>query len=111
VWLGSEIAQARWGIRVTLPALMQLVQAFTRVCVPLTKARTRWMFGSQRRLFRLCENVTDLPKNGFFPQISQTAAMASRGYQSCPYVRPYGSMRARLDLSTAGLSSPSILAT
>jgi hypothetical protein len=98
-------------MRVTLPALMQLVQAFTRVCVPLTKARTRWMFGSQRRLFRLCENVTLLPKNGFFPQISQTAAMALGGYQSGPARPAYGSIRARLDRSTPWLSSPSILAT
>ena len=40
------------------------------------------MFGSHRRLFRLCENVTDLPKNGFLPQISQIAAIAERGYQT-----------------------------
>ncbi len=68
-------------MRVTLPALMQDVQAFTRFGVPSTKARTRWMFGSHRRLFRLWENETDLPKNGFFPQISHTAAIAGRGYQ------------------------------
>ena len=62
-------------MRVTLPALMQDVQAFTRVGEPSTRARTRWMFGSQRRLFRLWENVTDLPNHGFLPQISHTAAM------------------------------------
>ena len=71
----------RWGIRVTRPALMQLVQAFTRRGVPSTSARTRWTFGSHRRLFRLCENVTDLPNQGFFPQMSQTAAIDDRGYQ------------------------------
>ena len=38
------------GQRVTLPALMQEVQALTRLAVPDTTARTRWMFGSQRRL-------------------------------------------------------------
>jgi len=58
-----------------LPALMQLVQAWIRLGVPSTTARTRWMFGSQRRLFRLCENVTDLPNHGFFPQMSHTAAI------------------------------------
>ena len=69
----------RCGIRVTRPALMQLVQAFTRRGVPSTSARTRWMFGSHRRLFLLCENVTDFPNQGFFPQMSQTAAIdASR---------------------------------
>ena len=69
----------RCGMRVTLPALMHDVQAFTRRGVPSTSARTRWMFGFHRRLFRLCENVTALPKNGFFPQMSQTAAIARKG--------------------------------
>jgi len=69
-------------MRVTLPALMQLVQAFRRFGVPLTSARTRWMFGSHRRLFRLCENVTDLPNHGFLPHTSQVAAIAERGYQT-----------------------------
>ena len=50
--------------------------------VPSTSARTRCTFGSQRRLFRLCENDTDFPNQGFFPQMSQTAAMIDRGYQS-----------------------------
>jgi hypothetical protein len=58
---------------------MQLVQAWTRLGAPSTTARTRWMFGSHRRLFRLCENVTDLPNHGFLPQISQTAAIESQG--------------------------------
>ena len=69
-------------MRVTLPALMHEVQAFTRRGVPSTKALTRCTFGSHRRLFRLCENVTALPKKGFFPQMSQTAAIAGRGYQT-----------------------------
>ena len=58
---------------------MQLVHAFTHLGVPSTSARTRWMFGSHRRLFRLCENDTDFPNHGFLPQMSQTAAIdASR---------------------------------
>ena len=69
----------RCGMRVILPALMQDVQAFTRRGAPLTNARTRWMLGFQRRLFRLWEKVTALPKNGFFPQMSHTAAMARKG--------------------------------
>ena len=52
----------------TRPALMQLVHALTRPGVPLTSARTRCTFGSHRRLFRLCENVTDLPNHGFLTQ-------------------------------------------
>ena len=63
----------------TLPALMHEVQTFKRRGVPSTNARTRWMFGSQRRLLRLWEKVTFLPKNGFFPQISHTAAIARKG--------------------------------
>ena len=69
----------RWGMRVTLPALMHDVQTCRRRGVPSTKARTFWMFGFQRRLFRLCENVTALPKNGFFPQTSHTAAIGGPG--------------------------------
>ena len=74
--------QAEWGMRVILPALMQDVQAYTRRGVPSTSARTRCTFGFQRRLFRLCEKVTALPKNGFLPQMSQTAAIDRRGYQT-----------------------------
>jgi len=66
----------RRGMRVTLPALMQDVQAFTRVGDPSTSARTRWMFGFHRRLFLLWENVTDFPNHGFLPQMSHTAAMS-----------------------------------
>jgi hypothetical protein len=68
-------------MRMTLPALMHDVHAWMRFGVPFTSARTRWMFGSQRRLIRLCENVTDLPNHGFLPQMSQTAAIAERDYQ------------------------------
>lgn len=62
-----------------MPALMQLVQTFRRLGAPSTKARTRWMFGSHRFGLRRCEWETCMPKNGFFPQISHTAAMAGQG--------------------------------
>ena len=39
-------------------------------------ARTRWMFGFQRRLVRRWEWLTLMPKDGCFPHTSQTAAMA-----------------------------------
>jgi hypothetical protein len=58
---------------------MQLTQAFTRFGEPFTTARTRWMFGSQRRFVRRWEWETCMPKNGFFPQMSQTAAIAEPG--------------------------------
>jgi len=37
------------------------------------------MFGFQRFGLRRCECDTCIPKKGFFPQISQTAAIAVRG--------------------------------
>jgi hypothetical protein len=40
-------------LRVTLPALRQEVHTLTRLGVPPTIARTRWMFGFQRRLVRM----------------------------------------------------------
>ena len=60
---------------VTLPERMQPVQTFICLGVPLTTARTCWMFGFQRRLVRRCENETFMPNDGFLPQISQTDAM------------------------------------
>lgn len=40
-------------------------------------ARTRWMFGFQRRLVRRWECETFMPNDGFLPQISQTDAMVN----------------------------------
>src|SRR4051794_3922409 len=53
---------------------MHEVQTFTRRGVPLTSARTRWMFGFQRRFVRTCECDTDRPHDGCLPQTSHTAA-------------------------------------
>ena len=61
----------------TLPERRQPVQTFTRRGVPETRARTRWMFGFQRRFVRRCEWETFMPKDGFLPQISQTDAMVN----------------------------------
>src|SRR5262245_51078175 len=60
---------------------MQPVQTCKRFGAPLTMARTRWMFGFQRRLVRRCECDTVMPHDGCFPQTSQTAAIEIRGYQ------------------------------
>ena len=65
----------RQPARRTRPALRHFTHAFTCLGVPLITVRTRWMFGFQRRLFRLWEKETLLPKPGVFPQISQTADM------------------------------------
>ena len=59
----------------TLPERRQPVHTFMRTGVAPTRARTRWMFGFQRRLVRRCECETFMPKDGFLPQISQTDAM------------------------------------
>jgi len=69
------VDRSRRGMRMTFPALMHDVHALIRLGDPLTRARTRWMFGFHRRLFRLCENVTALPNHGFLPQMSHTADM------------------------------------
>ncbi len=67
-------AERRAGL-VTLPERRQPVHTFMRTGVEPTRARTRWMFGFQRRLVRRCECETFMPKDGFLPQISQTDAM------------------------------------
>jgi hypothetical protein len=38
-------------------------------------ARTRWMFGFQRRFERTCEWLMLTPNDGFLPHTSHTAAM------------------------------------
>ena len=67
--------RAEIGALVILPDLMQPVQTLTRLVVPPTSARTRWMFGFQRRLVRRWECDTDMPHEGFLPHTSHTEAM------------------------------------
>lgn len=61
----------------TFPARRQPVHTFSRVGDPLTTARTRWMFGFQRRFVRRWEWETFMPNDGFLPQISQTDAITT----------------------------------
>jgi hypothetical protein len=68
----------RIGRLTTLPERMQDVQAFSLFGEPSTTARTRWMFGSQRRFVRRWEWLMLIPKDGFLPQTSHTAAMTFR---------------------------------
>src|SRR6056297_1443311 len=58
-----------------LPDLMHPVQALTRLVAPFTDARTRWMFGFQRRLVRRCECDTDMPHEGPLPHTSHLDAI------------------------------------
>ena len=68
----------RPGAFVILPAFRQPVQTCTRFVVPPTTARTRWMLGFHRRLVRRWECDTDMPHEGFLPQISHTEAITHR---------------------------------
>lgn len=61
-------------MRWTLPALRHEVHTYTRFGAPATTARTRWMFGFQRRLVRRWECEMECPKPGPLPQTSQFAA-------------------------------------
>src|SRR5436305_1799659 len=54
---------------------MQEVHTSTRLTVPLTMARTRWMLGFQRRLVRRCEWLMLMPNEGCLPHTSHTDAM------------------------------------
>jgi hypothetical protein len=63
---------ARW----TRPAFRHDVQTLSLRGVPFTTARTFWILGFHRRGERRCEWDTLMPNPGFFPQMSQTAAMA-----------------------------------
>jgi hypothetical protein len=60
---------------VILPARMHDVQTWTRLGVPPTIARTRWMFGFHLRLVRRWEWLMLMPNDGRLPQTSQTAAI------------------------------------
>jgi hypothetical protein len=59
----------------TLPALMHDVHTESRRGAPFTMARTRWMFGFQRRRVRRWEWLTLMPNDGRFPHTSHTDAM------------------------------------
>lgn len=102
--LGAQEAPARRAAGlVTLPDLMHPVHALTRRGVPSTMARIRWMLGFQRRLVRLCEWLTLMPKPGFLPQMSHTDAMVT-----LLFARRGGPDRARTacQVSSAGGADP-----
>ena len=62
----------------TLPALMQDVQTLSRLGLPATMARTRWIFGFQRRLVFFFDHGTLWPNPGLLPHTSHTAATGVR---------------------------------
>ena len=72
-WL---VTAARGRGFTTLPARMQEVQTVRRFTVPLTSARSFWMFGFHHRLVRRWEWLTFMPVDGRLPQISQIADIA-----------------------------------
>src|SRR5450759_4750370 len=76
------------GQRVTLPDFRQPVHTLRRFGVPLTTARTRWMFGLHWRLVFFFDHGTLWPKPGRLAQMSHTAAM---GHSSnCGKGAPFG---------------------
>ena len=64
------------------------MQTFTRFGEPFTIARTRWMFGFQRRLVRRCEWLSDMPKIGFLPHTSHTELPSSNTSFEEPSLEP-----------------------
>jgi hypothetical protein len=73
----SAVATRPRTALVTLPALRQDVQTLSRLGEPFTKARTRWMFGFQRRFVRRWEWLTFIPNEGCLPHTSHTAGIVS----------------------------------
>src|SRR3977135_1387021 len=63
------------------------VHTSTRLVVPLTIARTRWMLGFHRRLVRRWEWLMLIPNEGCLPHTSHTAAMDAL-YLSKPEGKP-----------------------
>jgi DNA-3-methyladenine glycosylase I len=54
------------------------VQTYARVGRPSRRTRTRWRFGSKRRLVATIEWLLLCPKLGFFPQTAQILAMSRK---------------------------------
>src|SRR3954454_22672055 len=77
VFEGRADPSGAQAARTTLPALRHLAQTLRRFGAPATTARTRWMFGFQRRFVRMCECEMLCPKLGPLPQTSQLAATVS----------------------------------
>jgi hypothetical protein len=65
---------------VTLPLFRQRVQTYARFGVPSTTMRTRWRFGSKRRLVATIEWLRWWPNEGFFPQTEQILDIAARKF-------------------------------
>ena len=66
--------------RVTLPALRHEVQTFSRLGVPDSTTRMRWMFGFHRRLVFFLDHGTLWPNPGLLPHTSHTAATGVRSH-------------------------------
>ena len=78
VWIGCAsipTALRPYAAFVTLFERMQRVQTLMRFTLPLTRARTDWMFASNRRRVTLWAWLTFRPTAGPFPQISQRLAI------------------------------------
>ena len=99
----------RRGGLVTLPARMHEVQTCSRLGAPSTMARTRWMFGSQRRLVRRWEWLTFMPNEGFLPQMSHTAAIGETFLGEAAVTGPRRPSRTGQRLASLAMTSPATL--
>src|SRR5580704_10790501 len=84
---------------------MHEVQTCRRLGAPLTTARTRWMFGSHRRLVRRWEWETFMPNEGFLPQISHTAAIGVTLLRAAAEISPRRPTRTAQRLASPAMTS------
>src|SRR5262245_8276770 len=73
---------------------MHAVHTWRRVGEPFTSARTRWMFGFQRRRVFRSECDTELPHDGPLPHTSHTAAIGG-AFHTLDRARCSGAERTR----------------
>src|ERR1700722_6045057 len=81
----------------------------SRLGAPSTIARTRWMFGSQRRLVRRWEWLTFMPNEGFLPQMSHTAAIGETFLGEAAVIGPRRPSRTGQRLASLAMTSPATL--
>src|SRR5580704_12979051 len=88
---------------------MHEVQTCSRLGAPSTSARTRWIFGSQRRLVRRWEWLTFMPNEGFLPQISHTAAIGVTFLGAAAEISPRRPSRTAQRLASPAMTSRAAL--
>jgi hypothetical protein len=87
---------------------MQEVHTLSRLGLPDTIARTRWMFGFQRRLVFFFDQGTLWPNPGLLPHTSHTAATGVRSQNEViqVWMPDVGNRKRVPDSASAGQSLP-----